>query len=74
MQADVSDRIYTDEQLLVRSTRKSLNLSQRKFAVLIQTPLGTLRDWEQGATTPPGCVIVLLKIIEDNPTIIDKAA
>jgi putative transcriptional regulator len=74
MQASKSGRAYTDEQLLVISTRKLLNLSQREFAVLIQTPVGTLRDWEQGATPTPGCVIVLLKIIEDNPSIIEKVA
>ena len=37
-------REYTPEQLLLQSAHKALNLSQPKFAELIDTPVATLRD------------------------------
>jgi len=60
-------REYTPEQLLVRAARKALGLSQAQFAKLIDTPVATLRDWEQGRYTPPGSVRVLCKIAINHP-------
>ena len=34
--------------------RRALGLTQEEFAARYQIPLGTLRDWEQGAKSPPG--------------------
>ena len=60
-------REYTPEQLLLQSARKALNLSQPKFAELIDTPVATLRDWEQGRFPPAGCALVLCKVAISNP-------
>jgi putative transcriptional regulator len=37
----------------VRALRKRLNLTQEEFAKRFHLPLGTVRDWEQGAHTVP---------------------
>ena len=47
MNAGINARTYTPEQLLLREARKALKLTQPKFAKLIDTPVGNLRDWEQ---------------------------
>jgi len=58
---------YSPEQLLLRSARKALSMSQTQFAELIDTPVATLRDWEQGRFKPPGSVRVLCKIAILHP-------
>src|SRR5258708_10807161 len=35
-----------------RLIRRALGLTQEEFAARFQIPLGTLRDWEQGAAEP----------------------
>lgn len=67
MQAGVSGRTTTAEQLLLLSVRKRLGLSQTAFAELIKTPVATLRDWEQGRFTPSGAVLCLLQIMDKHP-------
>lgn len=67
MQAGISGRATTAEQLLILSVRKKLGLSQTAFAELIKTPVATLRDWEQGRFTPSGVALCLLKIIDKHP-------
>lgn len=61
---------HTPEQLMLRATRKKLGLSQSNFAQLIRTPVGTLRDWEQGRFSPPGSVMCLIKIADKRPEVI----
>ena len=57
----------TPEQSLLRAARKALGLSQARFAELIDTPVATLRDWEQGRFKPPGSALVLCRIALKNP-------
>jgi len=73
MQEGKAERIYTTpEQLLVYSARQKLNLSQTAFAKLIDTPVGTLRDWEQGRFKPPGSVLFLFKLIKKRPDVVEE--
>ena len=67
-------RITKPEQILVRAARKKLGLSQSKFADLIQTPVATVQDWEQGRFTPPGGVQCLLRIALEHPNIVLNTA
>ena len=69
MQSGVG-RVTTAEQLLVRSARAKTGLSQQAFAERINTPVATLRDWEQGRFAPPGGVLCLLKLIGNHPHLI----
>ena len=41
--------------------------AERAFAERIETPVATLRDWEQGRFAPPGGVLCLLRLIIKHP-------
>ncbi|MEI7739981.1 MAG: helix-turn-helix domain-containing protein [Betaproteobacteria bacterium] len=60
-------RVTTPEQILVRQARESSGLTQIEFAKRIDTPVATLRDWEQGRFAPPGGVLCLLRLIVKHP-------
>jgi putative transcriptional regulator len=60
-------RVTTSTQILVRQARAKSGLTQAAFAERIQTPIGTLRDWEQGRFVPPGGVLCLLRLIVRHP-------
>jgi putative transcriptional regulator len=44
----------------VRVLRLRLNMTQEGFAAKFHLPLGTIRDWEQGAHRPDKAAQVLL--------------
>lgn len=60
-------RVTTAEQIWVRSARSQTGLSQQAFADRINTPVATLRDWEQGRFPPPGGVLCLMRLIHSHP-------
>lgn len=60
-------RIHTPAQITLRLARSRLGLSQQEFAARINTPPSTLRDWEQGRSTPPGAVLCLARLLIDRP-------
>lgn len=51
-------RVTTAEQIWVRSARAKTGLSQQAFADRINTPVATLRDWEQGRLPPRGRAVL----------------
>jgi putative transcriptional regulator len=57
----------------VRALRKKLNLTQEEFASRFHLPLGTIRDWEQGAHRPDQAARVLLTVIEKDPDGVARA-
>lgn len=65
-------RVTTAEQLWVRSARSKTGLSQQAFAERINTPVATLRDWEQGRFTPPGGVLCLMRLIHNHPELVGE--
>lgn len=67
-------RITTPEQVLVRAARSAAALSQVEFAARIQTPVATLRDWEQGRFKPPGAVLRFLRLLTAHPELVDELA
>jgi putative transcriptional regulator len=60
-------RVTMPEQILVRQAREKSGLTQAAFAECIETPVATLRDWEQGRFAPPGGVLCLLRLIIKHP-------
>ena len=62
--------IHTPEQIQIIAFRKKLKLTQNEFSKKINTPLGTLRDWEQGHSQPNGAALLLTKIFEENPQLL----
>ena len=53
--------------------RRALGLTQEEFASRFQIPLGTLRDWEQGAAEPDQAARSYLKVIANDPDAVRKA-
>ena len=60
-------RVTTPDQILVRQAREKSGLTHSAFAERIETPVATLRDWEQGRFSPPGGVLCLLRLIIKHP-------
>ena len=57
----------------VSALRRKLNLTQEEFAARFQLPLGTVRDWEQGAHRPDKAAQVLLTVIASDPDAVARA-
>ncbi len=57
----------------VRALREKLNLTQEEFANRFHLPLGTVRDWEQGAHRPDKAAQVLLTVIAADPDGVARA-
>ena len=57
----------------MRTLRRKLRLSQAQFAARFYLPLGTIRDWEQGAHRPDKAVPVLLMVIAREPEAVGRA-
>ena len=53
--------------------RHALGLTQEEFAARYQIPVGTLRDWEQGAKEPDQAARAYLKAIAGNPEAVRAA-
>jgi putative transcriptional regulator len=53
--------------------RRALGLTQEEFADRFRIPLGTLRDWEQGASEPDQAARAYLTVIARNPEAVIKA-
>lgn len=60
-------RLFRVDAAKVKSVRGLTGLSQAKFARLLDVPLGTLRNWEQGKRGPTGPARALLRAIEKDP-------
>jgi len=60
-------REFHVDAVQVRKVRAVTGLSQAKFAMLIDVPVGTLRNWEQGRRDPTGPAKVLLRAIHNDP-------
>lgn len=56
-----------------RTLRRTLSLTQEEFAAIYHIPLGTLRDWEQGAAEPDAAARSYLRVISSNPKAVAEA-
>ena len=65
------DRMKQTPRLKV--IRRALGLTQEEFAARYQIPVGTLRDWEQGAKEPDQAARAYLKAIAGNPEAVRAA-
>lgn len=57
----------------LRIIRRALGLTQEEFAARYQIPLGTLRDWEQGAKEPDQAARAYLRAIAGDPVAVQRA-
>lgn len=74
MKKSKKGRVYTEEQILAISARKSVNLTQRQFAELLNVSIDAVQDWEQGRRSPRGAAKTLLKIAQSHPDILEEVA
>jgi putative transcriptional regulator len=56
-----------------REARMKLGLSQREFAAVIGTGVGTVRKWELGTRRPSGAARTLIEIIKAEPKAVRRA-
>ncbi|MGJ8641543.1 MAG: helix-turn-helix domain-containing protein [Opitutaceae bacterium] len=59
-----------DPQNEVTAARIKLGLTQGVFAQLLDTPIGTVRGWEQGRRQPPPCAKVLMRVAMKYPRVV----
>ena len=57
----------------LKIVRRALGLTQEEFAARYQIPLGTLRDWEQGAKKPDRAARAYLRAIAGDPAGVERA-
>jgi putative transcriptional regulator len=53
--------------------RRALGLTQEEFSARFQIPLGTLRDWEQGAAQPDQTARAYLRAIAGDAAAVQHA-
>jgi putative transcriptional regulator len=56
-----------------REARHKLGLSQREFAAIIGTGVGTVRKWELGTRRPSGAARTLIEVIKREPKAVRRA-
>jgi putative transcriptional regulator len=56
-----------------RLARHKLGLSQREFANVIGTGVGTVRKWELGTRRPSGAARTLIEVIKHEPKAVRRA-
>ena len=60
-------RVTTVEMPNVRAIRRSLRMSQQRFASAYRIPLATLKNWEQGRRHPDAPAAAYLLAIKRRP-------
>jgi putative transcriptional regulator len=78
--ADPDAQPLTEERLAgmkqtprLKIIRRALGLTQEEFSARFQIPLGTLRDWEQGAKEPDQAARAYLRAIAGDPVAVQHA-
>lgn len=74
MKAKKKGKVYTPEQLLAIAARKSVNLTQREFAQLLNVSVDSVQDWEQGRRSPRGAAKTLLRVAKQHPEVLEQIA
>ena len=57
---DVSDKTLAPEPRVLRA---AAGMTQEEFARLLNVPIGTLRNWEQGRTPPDAAAVTLFRLM-----------
>lgn len=69
----VPSREFHFDAVGVKKIRALTQLSQPKFARILDVDVGTLRNWEQGRREPTGPAKALLRAIKNDPKAVLKA-
>ena len=74
MKKEEKGRVYSPEQLLAISARKSVKMTQKEFARLLHVSVDSIQDWEQGRRSPRGAAKTLLRVSQDHPEVLEELA
>ena len=66
-------KLYQPHAVNVSDLRQRLSLTQEQFAARFGFSVATLRHWERGDRSPSGASLVLLNVIDRNPTAVLQA-
>ncbi|CAN1525365.1 COG2944 Predicted transcriptional regulator [Burkholderiaceae bacterium] len=66
-------KLYEPNAVDVSNLRQRLSLTQEQFAARFGFSVATLRHWERGDRSPSGASLVLLNVIDRNPTAVLQA-
>jgi putative transcriptional regulator len=66
-------KLYQPYAVNVSDLRQRLSLTQEQFAARFGFSVATLRHWERGDRSPSGASLVLLNVIDHNPTAVLQA-
>jgi putative transcriptional regulator len=61
-------KLYQPYAVNVSDLRQRLSLTQEQFAARFGFSVAILRHWERGNRSPSGASLVLLNVIDRNPT------
>lgn len=56
----------------IKAIRKSLNLSQVNFAIVMGVSTKTVEAWEAGTNIPNGCARRLFHVLQTDPDIVTR--
>ena len=62
-------RLMTPQEI-TRLREQKIRVSQAVFAQAINASVQTVQAWEQGRTTPTGCTMRFLRMLEEKPELI----
>jgi DNA-binding transcriptional regulator YiaG len=71
-QIGVDASIIRPPDVDVKRVRERFGLSQSEFAARYPFELDTIQNWEQGRNQPDSVSRTLLKVIEENPAVVEK--
>ena len=66
-------KVYQPQAVDVPRLRERLSLTQEQFAARFGFSVATLRHWERGDRSPSGASLVLLNVIDRNPSAVLQA-
>lgn len=66
-QHEDDDEAMQDAARYTRKIREKLGLTQSEFSIVINVPIDTIRNWEQGKRCPTGAARTLLKVLNNAP-------
>jgi putative transcriptional regulator len=65
-------KIHIPAEIDAAAIRAKTGLSQSNFAKQIGVSVATLRNWEQGRRVPDGPAQVLLRMLNEDPRIVQR--
>ena len=69
----VAVKTYQPKAVDVKLLRKNVKMTQEQFAARFGFSVATVRHWERGDRRPHGPALVLLNVIEKNPSAVLNA-